>query len=156
VGSDQPLRITCLYGASTTNTFESFDDGVIGADPNLQARLVDLEFRRHLFFLGGVPRPSVMFALGKPFDVVWEMYVERKWSNELSPEDCLLLIATAVKGAVVLIGASSGSENRKWVSCSTKVFACSWTLGSLEFRIVCFGWLPTSTHPDCRRFQQSV
>lgn len=58
-------------------------EDVVRSNERLRESLVSPVFRRNLFFLGGVPRPSVLFALGREtFNGAWKDYVVSKWFNQ--------------------------------------------------------------------------
>ncbi len=93
-------------------------EDVIRSSATMKGKLADPEFRRNLFFLGGVPRPSVKFALGREsFDAVWSEYVVEKWEHiteGLGPLELLRLVAFAVSGIEVKPGGTSGIKNLTW------------------------------------------
>ena len=93
-------------------------EDVIRSNDQLRGRLTSPDFRRNLFFLGGVPRPSVLYALGREtFDGAWVEYVRKKWFNQeagLTPEELLHLIAHAVSGGEIEPSAPSGIKGLKW------------------------------------------
>jgi len=78
---------------------------------------VSPEFRRNLFFLGGVPRPCVKYALGEPYKTVWVEYVREKWFNQetgLTSKELLHLIAHAVSGGEIVPSDPSGIKELRW------------------------------------------
>lgn len=92
-------------------------EDAIGGSEKLRNRLASPDFRRHLFFLGGIPRPSVLFALGTNFDVVWKDDIRGKlFSREssLSPEELLRVVAVACSGNTVDEKVDSGIKNYTW------------------------------------------
>lgn len=93
-------------------------EDVIRANEQLRERLASPEFRRNLFFLGGVPRPSVLYALGrKTFDGAWVEYVREKWFNQetgLTSKELLHLIAHAVSGGEIKPSGPSGIKGLRW------------------------------------------
>ncbi len=92
-------------------------EDVVQSSVEGRARLVSPDFRRKLFFLGGIPRPSVKFALGESFESVWDTYVKEKWKSVkdgLSDEDLLRLIAVAVSGLLIDPAKNSGVKNHTW------------------------------------------
>lgn len=100
----------------TLLTSQAIED-VIRSNVDLQARLESPDFRRKLFFLGGVPRPSVKFALGESFDTVWDKYVVQRWKNlneGLSDDELVRLIATAVSGIRIDPAKNSKIKDRTW------------------------------------------
>ena len=88
------------------------------SNEQLRERLASPDFRRNLFFLGGVPRPSVLYALErKTFEGAWVDYVQEKWKNietGLTDGELLHLLAHAVSGVNVDVSESSGIRNLKW------------------------------------------
>jgi hypothetical protein len=93
-------------------------EDVIRTNERLRKRLASPEFRRNLFFLGGVPRPSVLYALGrKTFEGAWVEYVREKWFNQetgLTSKELLHLIAHAVSGGEIEPSDPSGIKGLRW------------------------------------------
>jgi hypothetical protein len=92
-------------------------EDVVHSSVELQSRLVSPDFRRKLFFLGGIPRPSVKFALGESFESVWETYVKEKWTtgkDGLSPTELLRLVAFSVSGVRVQPAEGSLIKSHTW------------------------------------------
>jgi hypothetical protein len=93
-------------------------EDMVRSDVRLRALLDDSVFRRQLFFLGGIPRPSVLFALGRrTFQELWHQYVECKWRfghGALTQSETLHLIAVAVSGETVDAREHSGIKNATW------------------------------------------
>jgi hypothetical protein len=92
-------------------------EDVVRSSNALKMGLVSPDFRRKLFFLGGIPRPSIKFARGEEFESVWEEYVIEKWSSvsePLSSAELLRLIAHAVAGVHIRAGDDSGIRGLRW------------------------------------------
>jgi hypothetical protein len=93
-------------------------ENVVRGNEKINYKLASPNFRRNLFFLGGVPRPSVLYALGqKSFEKAWEENVRQKWHNDATGLDdigLLRLIATAVSGKQVHGANDSGLKDSKW------------------------------------------
>ena len=93
-------------------------EDVVRSSEQLRERLASPEFRRNLFFLGGVPSPSVLYALGrKTFEGAWLKYVWENWKNSetgLTPEELVHLIAHAVSGGKIEPSAPSGIKRLRW------------------------------------------
>ena len=93
-------------------------EDVVRSNEQLRKQLADPEFRRNLFFLGGVPRPSVLYALGREtFNNAWLEYVREKWFNQetgLTSKELLHLIAHAVSGGKIEPSDPSGIKELKW------------------------------------------
>jgi len=93
-------------------------EDVVRSNADMQAQLVSPDFRRKLFFLGGIPRPSVKFALGREtFDSVWSEYVVQKWTHiteGLNSAELLRLVAVAVSGMQIQPADNSGIKNHTW------------------------------------------
>ena len=67
--------------------------------PEWKERLADDEFRRQVFFLGGMPRPVVELARGADFDVVWRTRVKKNW--KMDDHSLIKLVAWAMSGLPV-------------------------------------------------------
>ena len=110
--------VSGMHRAPMTLLRPSAMEDVIGSSEKLRGKLVSPEFRRHLFFLGGIPRPSVFYALGRgSFDELWEEEVREKWFNQetgLSPDELIRLIAHAVGGRKIEPSANSEIKGLKW------------------------------------------
>jgi hypothetical protein len=91
-------------------------EDVIRSDDSLSVKLSSSDFRRDLFFLGGVPRPSILFAKGSETFTGAFTEVVSKWLGKdgVSDNEMLRLIATAVVGTEVLPEAVSGIKGAKW------------------------------------------
>jgi len=92
-------------------------EDVVRSNENAKKRLASPDFRRNLFFLGGVPRPSVLYALDRlPFKRVWEVFVRKGWtgSSGFTPNNLLYLIAVALSGNTVNYNGISCINNLKW------------------------------------------
>ncbi len=96
---------------------QSMED-VIRSSESMAEKLADPDFRRKLFFLGGVPRPCVKYALGKEsFESVWSEYVVEKWmhaTDGLSIKEVLRMIAFAVSGITTSTGEASEIKGLTW------------------------------------------
>lgn len=78
-----------------------------------QGRLVNDQFRRELFFLGGLPRPSLAFANGRDtFDEIWDWYIDSQW--HITAKELLLLVAYAVSRKQVTQEDMPGIKGLKW------------------------------------------
>ena len=78
-----------------------------------QNKLVNNEFRQELFFLGGLPRPSIAYANGPDtFDDVWHHYIASEWT--ITSKELLLLVAYAVSRKEVTQEDMPGIKNLKW------------------------------------------
>jgi hypothetical protein len=89
-------------------------EDVVRSSVKGRGRLVSPDFRRKLFFLGGIPRPSVKFALGESFESVWGTYVVQRWGEGMMSMELLRLVAVAVSGIQVKDGDKSGIRDYTW------------------------------------------
>eukprot|EP00978_Attheya_sp_CCMP212_P014004 scaffold35412_cov47-Attheya_sp.AAC.1 len=92
---------------------EQMEDAV-ASHREYKHKLTSTKFRRQLFFFGGIPRPSLEFARGDQWDVVWKNRIEAKWIGFLSTDELLLLVAVAVSGKSVLPTDASHIKSLKW------------------------------------------
>ena len=75
--------------------------------------MVNDQFRRELFFLGGLPRPSIAFANGHDtFDEIWERYIDAEW--DMTTKELLMLVAYAVSRKQVTQEDMPGIKDLKW------------------------------------------
>jgi hypothetical protein len=80
-------------------------------------KLVNDKFRRELFFLGGLPRPSIAFASARrpgadTFSDIWSRYVAQEW--RISSKELLLLVAYAISRQTVSEEDKPGIQGCKW------------------------------------------
>ncbi len=88
-------------------------EDAIFSHPDYRAKLVSPEFRRNLFFFGGLARPSIEYAMGQTFEDVWNLRVTAVW-RDVGTNDLLQLIASAVSGLSVKAEDASGIMGFKW------------------------------------------
>ncbi|CAB9519027.1 Inherit from euNOG: Crinkler (CRN) family protein [Seminavis robusta] len=84
---------------------------------NNKEKLVNDQFREELFFLGGLPRPSIAFANGGSFEDIWHHYIASEWN--IDSEEMLLLIAYAISREKVNPEDKSGIRGLKWLAAKT-------------------------------------
>jgi hypothetical protein len=89
-------------------------EDVVASNETLKNKLTSKDFRRKLFFFGGIPRPSLEFARGDKWEEVWKHRIEAKWNNDLTSLELLLLVAVAVSGKTVLPADPSDIMSLKW------------------------------------------
>jgi hypothetical protein len=91
-------------------------EDVIRSDAILSVKLSSPDFRRDLLFLGGVPRPSILFAKGRYTFTEAFAEVTAKWQSKdgVSDSELLLLIANAVVGGELSLEKASGIRRARW------------------------------------------
>lgn len=90
---------------------EAMEDAI---RPICHDRLKDDQFRRELFFLGGIPRPSIEYAQrGKEaFQSIWSHRISSEWI--VSTTELLLLISYALSRTKVQSEDKPGIKDLKW------------------------------------------
>ena len=71
----------------------------VASVPEWKERLVNEEFRRQVFYLGGMPRPVVELARSGDFNNVWGTRVQKNWN--MDDHSLIKLVAWAMSGLPV-------------------------------------------------------
>eukprot|EP00978_Attheya_sp_CCMP212_P033894 scaffold139166_cov47-Attheya_sp.AAC.1 len=89
---------------------------VVASNEKYKGNLASAAFRRNLFFLSGIPRPSLEYTCDTEgtFEAIWKKRIESKWSENLTTEELFRLVAFSVSGRHVGVADPSGIKELTW------------------------------------------
>jgi hypothetical protein len=98
---------------------------VVASNEKYKENLTYPAFRRNLFFLSGIPRPSLEYACENEskfdaceneskFGGIWKSRIETKWSENLTTAQLFRLVAFSVSGIQVGVADFSGIKGLNW------------------------------------------